>query len=66
MLILCLGLSGFSEMRVLSQVSCLNELFEKSTGNKRTWANPMAQNNRNPCTKLKISLFCLYMCLLVF
>ena len=36
-----LGLKGFSEMRVFSQVSFLNELFEKSKGKKRTWANPM-------------------------
>ena len=35
------GFIGFSEMRVFSQVSFLNELFEKSKGNKRTWANPM-------------------------
>ena len=36
-----LGLIRFSEMRVFSQVSFLNELFEKSKGKKRTWANPM-------------------------
>ena len=32
----------FSEMRVLSQVSFLNDFFEKSKGEKRTWANPMS------------------------
>ena len=31
-----------SEMRVLSQVSFLNDFFEKSKGEKRTWANPMS------------------------
>ena len=36
-----LVLIWFSEMRVFSQVSFLNELFEKSKGKKRTWANPM-------------------------
>ena len=41
MLILCLVLIGCSEMGVFSQVSCLNELFEKSKGDKRTWANSM-------------------------
>ena len=61
-----LVLIGFSEMRVFSQVSFLNELFEKSKGKKRTWANPEAQNSGNPCTKLIIPLFCLYMCFFVF
>ena len=37
-----LVLIGFSEMRVLSQVSFLNDFFEKSKGEKRTWANPMS------------------------
>ena len=37
-----LGLKGFSEMRVFSQVSFLNKSFEKSKGKKRTWANPMS------------------------
>ena len=32
----------FSEMRVFSQVSFLNDFFEKSKGEKRTWANPMS------------------------
>ena len=36
-----LGFIRFSDMRVVSQVSFLNELFEKSTGQKRTWVNPM-------------------------
>ena len=36
-----LVLIGFSEMRVFSQVSFLNDFFEKSKGKKRTWANPM-------------------------
>ena len=36
-----LVLMRFSEMRVFSQVSFLNELFEKSKGKKRTWANTM-------------------------
>ena len=36
-----LGFIGFSEMRVFWQVRFLNELFEKSKGTKRTWANPM-------------------------
>ena len=31
-----------SEMRVFSQVSFLNDFFEKSKGEKRTWANPMS------------------------
>ena len=33
---------SFSEMRVFSQVSFLNDFFEKSKGEKRTWANPMS------------------------
>ena len=37
-----LVLIGFSEMRVFSQVSFLNDFFEKSKGEKRTWANPMS------------------------
>ena len=36
-----LGFIRVFEMSVLSQVSFLNELFEQSKGNKRTWANPM-------------------------
>ena len=36
-----LGFIWFSEMRVFSQMSFLNELFEKSKGTNRTWANPM-------------------------
>ena len=36
-----LVLIGFSEMRVFSQVSLLNEFFEKLNRKKRTWANPM-------------------------
>ena len=32
---------GCSEMSVFSQVRFLNELFEKSKGEKRTWANPV-------------------------
>ena len=31
----------FSERRVFSQVSLLNDFFEKSKGQKHTWANPM-------------------------
>ena len=42
MLILFLVLIGFSEMSVLSQVSFLDDCFEKSKGEKRTWANPMS------------------------
>ena len=37
-----LVLISFSEMRVFSQVSFLNDFFEKSKGEKRTWANPMS------------------------
>ena len=37
-----LVLIRFSEMRVFSQVSFLNDFFEKSKGEKRTWANPMS------------------------
>ena len=37
-----LGFIQFSEMRVFSQVSFLNDFFEKSKGEKRTWANPMS------------------------
>ena len=36
-----LGFILFSEMCVFSQVSLLNELFDKSKGKKRTWANRM-------------------------
>ena len=35
------ALTGFSEMRVFSQVSFFNKFVEKSEGKKRTWANPM-------------------------
>ena len=31
----------FYEMRVFSQMRFFNDLFEKSKGKKRTWANPM-------------------------
>jgi hypothetical protein len=31
----------FYEMRVFSQMRFLNDFFEKSKGEKRTWANPM-------------------------
>ena len=37
-----LVLIGFSEMRVFSQVSFFNDLFEKLKGEKRKWANPMS------------------------
>ena len=37
-----LVLIGFSEMRVFSQVSFLNDFFETSKGGKRMWANPMS------------------------
>ena len=37
-----LVLIGFSEMRVFSQVSFLNDFFVLSKGEKRTWANPMS------------------------
>ena len=36
-----LVLTGFSEMRVFSQMRFFNDFFEKSKGEKRTWANPM-------------------------
>ena len=36
-----LVLIWFSEMHFFSQVSLLNDFFEKSKGKKRTWANPM-------------------------
>ena len=54
MLILCLGFKRFSELRVFSQVSLLNELFEKSEGEQSRI--PWAQNSGSPCTKLIISL----------
>ena len=37
-----LVLTGFSEMRVFSQVSFFNDFFESLKGKKRTWANPMS------------------------
>ena len=37
-----LVLIRFSEMRVFSQVSFLNDFFEKWKGEKRTWANSMS------------------------
>ena len=37
-----LGFIWFSEMRVCSQVSFLNDFFETSKGEKRMWANPMS------------------------
>ena len=37
-----LVLIRFSEMRVFSHVSFLNDFFETSKGEKRMWANPMS------------------------
>ena len=39
-----LVLNGFlnTELRVFSQMRFLNDFFEKSKGEKRTWANPMS------------------------
>ena len=38
-----LVLIWFSEMRVFSQVSFVNDFFENVKGKKRTWANPMSR-----------------------
>ena len=42
MLILCWVLIWCSEMRVFLQMRFFNDSFEKSKGEKRTWANPMS------------------------
>ena len=43
-----LVLIDFSDLLVFSQVTFLNDFFEKSKGEKRTWANPMSSKQWKP------------------
>ena len=60
-----LVLISFSEMRVLSQISFLNDFFEKSKGEERTWANHMSSTQWKSLCKIdnfsflfKYAFFC--------
>ena len=61
-----LVLAWFSEMRVFSQVSFLNDFFEKSKGKKRTWANPMGSKQWKSSYEIDFFTFSVRICVFSF
>ena len=54
----------FSEICVLSQVSFLNDSFEKSKGGKRTWADPICSKQLKFPHEM-INCICLFVCFII-